>query len=463
MRIRVTSLLVAMSLAPALMHAQALPPVAVAHRVVDSLARDFVANNESPSVSIAVIRGADTIAIAAYGTADLEQGVAANPHSVYRIGSVTKQFTSAAVMQLIEQGAMALDDSLAMHLDSLPAAWRPVTVRQLLNHTSGIPSYTGLGEAWRKRWAEEMTPRTIIGMVADAPMDFAPGTKYAYNNSGYILLGMLIEQATGRSWGEDLDVRFAKPLGLGGTINCLNDPVIPHRVPGYEREGDGWRHTFRLAMTQPYAAGSICSTAGDVAKWNRLLHTGKVVSAASYQMMITPEGAAGEGPTQYGFGLARDTIAGRPMIQHGGGIHGFITANAWVPSEELSVTVLTNSGSARPAPLMRQLIRAALGAPLLQTPPVVPLGATARERYVGVYTLQLPPGPRDFTVAATPDGGLAGQLAGQSPIPLKHYGNRTFGVDFDPSVRIIFTVVDGRATAMTLRQGGQESRGERKP
>jgi CubicO group peptidase (beta-lactamase class C family) len=454
--------LLALLVAPVALSAQALPSVAVAHRLADSLARDFVARGESPSVSIAVIRGTDTIAIAAYGTADLEQGLAATPRSVYRIGSVTKQYTAAAVMQLMEQGALALDDSIGAHLDRLPEAWRGVTIRQLLNHTSGIPSYTDLGAEWQKRWAEEMLPRTILGMTAERPMDFAPGTKWSYNNTGYILLGMLIEKHAGTNWGADLRDRFVTPLALGATTNCLNAPLVPGRIPGYERQGNGWRNMDRIAMTQPYAAGAICATAGDVARWNQLLHTGKVVSPASYRMMTTPEGAAATGPMKYGFGLATDSIAGRPMIIHGGGIHGFITANAWVPGAELSVTVLTNSGSAKADALLKQLMRAALGAPLVRPLAVVPLAPAEREQYLGVYALQLPPGPRDFVVAAAPDGGLTGQLAGQGANPLLHYGDHTFGVTFDASVRIVFTIVDGKATAMTLRQGGQEMRGERK-
>jgi D-alanyl-D-alanine carboxypeptidase len=462
MRIRFASLLVAASLTPAFTNAQSLPTVAAAHRVADSLARDFVARGQSPSVSVAIIRGADTIMMAAYGMADLELGVPATPQSVYRIGSVTKQYAAAATMQLIEQGKMALDDSIAMHLDRLPEAWRAVTVRQLLNHTSGIPSYTGLGAEWQKRWAEEMLPRTIIGMVADKPMDFAPGTKWEYNNTGYILLGMLIEKHAGKSWGADLDARFVKPLALGTTINCLNSPVIAQRVRGYEKQGQGWRNADYLAMTQPYAAGAICATAGDVARWNRLLHTGQVVSPSSYQMMITPEGAAATAPMKYGFGLAPAEIAGRPMIQHGGGIHGFISSNGWVPSAELSVTVLTNSGSARPDPLMQQLIRAALGVPLDAPPEVVPLSAAERERYVGVYALELPGGVPDFTVQATDDGGITAQLTGQGANRLLYYGDHTFGMSFDSTLRIIFTVVDGRATAMTLRQGGRDYPGKRK-
>jgi CubicO group peptidase (beta-lactamase class C family) len=463
MSIRLASLLVAVSLAPTLMHAQALPPVAVAHRLADSLARDFVARGESPSVAIAVIRGTDTIAFLAHGMADLEHQVPATTASVYRIGSVTKQFTAAAVLQLADQGKLSLDDAIATHLADLPAAWRAVTVRQLLNHTSGIPSYTSLGPEWQRRWGEAMLPRAIVAMTADRPMDFAPGSAYRYNNTGYVLLGMLIEHLTDRRWGMDLEERFTRPLGLADTRNCLTMPLVPRRVHGYEKAGAGWRNADHIAMSQPYSAGAMCSSLGDLHRWNRALHGGAVVPEAWYRQMITPTGAAAAGDGRYGFGLSLGQVEGDTVITHGGGIHGFITANAWVPRAELSVTVLTNSGSAKADDLGRQLVRVALGYSLMTRPAAVALADADRARYVGVYALQLPPGPRDFTVAVGPDGGLTGQMAGQGANPLIHFGDHTFGVAFDPTVRIIFTMVDGRATSMILRQRGGEIRGPRKP
>ncbi len=452
----------AILLTPTALPAQSLPTVAAAHRVADSLARDFVARGEAPSVAIAVIRGADTIAFLAHGMADVELQVPATPASVYRIGSVTKQFTAVAVMQLAEQGKLSLDDSIAVHLADLPAAWRSVTVRQLLNHTSGIPSYTAIGAEWQRRWGEEMLPRTIIGMVADKPIDFAPGLQHRYNNTGYILLGMLIEELTDTRWGADLEERFSESLGLADTRNCMNGPIIPRRARGYEKLGDGWQNAAYLAMTQPYAAGAMCSTLGDMVTWNRALHAGTLVTGASYAVMTTPVPPAGSGAMGYGFGLAADTVARQRMVAHGGGIHGFSTANAWVPSAELSVTVLANSGSARTNPLMGQLARAALGQPLMVAPTVLPLSAADRDRYIGTYVLQLPPGPMDFVVATAADGTLTGKMGGQPALPLKFLGDHTFGADFDPTVRVIFAVVDGRATGMTLRQRGQETRGARK-
>lgn len=444
--------------APLALAAQQPPPPAAARAVMDSLVRDFHARGESPSVAVAVVRGTDTLAWTALGQADLEWEVPATSDAVYRIGSVTKQFTAAAVLQLAAEGKVALTDTIGAHLADLPDAWRGVTVAQLLNHTSGIPSYTSLGPDWQRRWGEEMLPKAIVAMTAERPMDFAPGSAYRYNNTGYVLLGMLIERLTGKRWGVDLEERFARPLGLADTRNCLTMPLVPRRVRGYEKAGTGWRNADHIAMSQPYSAGAMCSSLADLHRWNTALHGGRVLPAEWYRRMITPVGAAGSGDGRYGFGLSLAQVEGDTVITHGGGIHGFITANAWVPRVELSVTVLTNSGSAKADELGRQLVRAALGAPLITRPTVVPLAAAD----LGVYALEFPGGMQDFTVAAGPDGGLTGQMAGQPPIPMLHYGNHAFGVTFDPALRLTFTMADGRATAMTLLQNGREARGERK-
>jgi D-alanyl-D-alanine carboxypeptidase len=306
-----------------------------------------------------------------------------------------------------------------------------------------------------------MTPDSLLAFTTSDTMWFAPGTQWRYDNTGYVLLGMLVEKITNRKWGVDLAERFTGPMGLSDTRDCQNEPIIPRRARGYEDEGNGWINTPYLAMSQPFSAGAMCSTVGDLARWNRALHTGKVVSAASYQLMITPEGAAAKGALAYGFGLGRDTIAGQPVITHGGGIHGFITGNAWVPGAELSVTVLTNSGGAPAGELLKQLVRAALGAPLEQRPSVVALAVADMPRYAGVYALELPDGTRDFTIAVSADH-LTAQLTGQQAIPLVHFGNHTFGADFDPTLRLVFTVDGARASKLTLHQGGGQFQGMRK-
>jgi hypothetical protein len=212
-------------------------------------------------------------------------------------------------------------------------------------------------------------------------------------------------------------------------------------------------------MTQPYAAGALCSTVGDLAKWDRALWSGEVVAPESYVEMTTPTGAAA--PRRYGFGLSRDTLAGQVVIRHSGGINGFISDNAWFPNVQLSVTVLTNSGAARANDLLNQVARAALGAPLVRGPQRVNLTAAQLERYAGTYAMVLGGQARDFTFYVK-DGALMSQMEGQGANPVIPYGNDTFGVSFDPSVRIVFTMSGDKATKVELHQGGQTFTGNRK-
>ncbi len=455
-----SAMLVAVFPVSAAAQSSVLPKPAQVRRVLDSLAADFAAANSVPGTAIAVVRGNDTLLFRAYGKSNLELGTPATVNTVFRIGSVTKQFTSSAVLQLIEEGKLALTDTIGQWVPNLPVTWRGVTVQQLLNHTSGIPSYTELGPTWVKRWGEEITGAELVALTADKPFSYPTGTSWKYNNTGYVLLGMLVEARAGRSWGDDFTARFFKPLGLSRTQYCATAAVIPDRASGYSKAAnDTWENTAFLAMSQPHAAGAMCSTIGDLLTWNRALHGGKVLKPASYTAMITPVGSAE--PRHYGFGMGRGDLGGHLMLSHSGGINGALTANMYIPDAQLSVTVLTNGDATDPGRVSLQLARAALGIPLEQPPKAVPISAAELRVYTGVYDLVLDV-TRPFTVAEK-DGKITGTLEGQGPTDMIPMGNHTFGASFDPTVRIIFTVVDGKSTRMTLLQGGNRNEGQRRP
>lgn len=438
---------------PAAARAQATRPAPARVRaVVDSLARAFVADSQSPGVSIEVVRSGDTLVSGGWGLANLEERVPATAATLYRIGSITKQFTASAVLRLVQAGKVALDDSIAAYVPGLPAAWRRVTVRELLNHTSGIPSYTDIGARWERRMREDMPPDTLVALTASDTMWFAPGTKWRYDNSGYVVLGMLLDHVTGTPYPEYVERDLLRPLDLDHTYYCDTHRILPDRAPGYERHGGRWAHAEFLSMTQPYSAGALCSTVGDLARWNILLAGGRVVDSASYHAMTTPTGAARA--HHYGFGLVADTLAGHSRIEHGGGINGFITSNAYLPDDRLSVTVLTNSGSASSDFLAQQVERAALGIPLLRMPKRVALTEAERRRYVGEYEMTLPNG-RTLPLAVTDDGHrLEARVRGQDPFEMIPFGHDVFGARFDPTLRITFALENGHATGFTLVQGG---------
>ncbi len=439
--------------------AQRGPRAADVRARVDSLARAFVAAAGAPGVSVQVVRGRDTLVKAGYGLADLEQRVPATAAAVYRIGSITKQFTAAGVLRLVEAHRVALDDSIGGHLPALPATWRRVTVRQLLNHTSGIPSYTDVGERWRRRWGESMSTDTLVALTARDSLWFAPGTQWRYDNTGYVILGMLLDRLTGKPYPTWVEEELLRPLGLAHTYYCDDLRVIPGRARGYERDPNGWRNATYLSMTQPYSAGALCSTVGDVARWDALLASGRVVAPASYALMTTPEGAARA--SRYGFGLGVDTLAGHALVSHGGGINGFISDNAVFPADSLSVTVLTNSGSARAGVLLRNIARAALGLPLEQGLARVAMTAGQRAAYAGRYELHTPDGRTLRITMLAGANALLTQAEGQSAFELIPLGNHVFSAEVDPSLRVTFKLQNGKATGFTLAQRGTISQATR--
>jgi CubicO group peptidase (beta-lactamase class C family) len=250
-------------------------------------------------VSAAIARGDEVLVAKGYGLADIENSVPATDETVYRIGSITKQFTAAGIMQLVESGDVSLDDELTRFLPDYPTQGHVVTIEHLLNHTSGIKSYTGLGQRWRRTVPLDLSRDELVEMFKDEPFDFAPGERYRYNNSGYYLLGLIIEKASGQTYTEYLEEHVFPKAGLDATYYCDNRPIIPNRAEGYQIVDGEIVNDDLIGMRQPFAAGSLCSTVTDLVKWTRALSSGAVVSPDSYVQMTTPRLALGLPATEY--------------------------------------------------------------------------------------------------------------------------------------------------------------------
>lgn len=434
----------------------------------DSLVLTYLAESHAPGASFAVIRGSDTLAYGAYGLANVEAARAPTTATIYEIGSNTKQFTSAAIMRLVEQGRVKLDDDLSKFVPQFPLHGKQVSIRELLTHTSGIHDYTSSPD-WPKTWNEVLSPDAIIKFVAADTFDFAPGTAYRYDNTGYVLLGMVIEKATGQKYARYIDAQFFKPLGLRQTSYCPSRTSDPAFALGYTKGPDGTERAKFLDLSHPFAAGALCSTVGDFAKWQRALGSGRVVSAASYALMSTADTLNNGRKINYGFGLVPGVFHGHKTVSHTGGIPGFATAAAYVADDSLSVVVFTNFDRESPQRLVQNLLRvaygeepiAARGAPARGT--ATALSPADRDAIVGTYTLQLPTGqslPIKFFVDGT---RLMAQAQGQAANEIQYLGNYTFGVAFDPALRFTFTIDAGKATKVTLLQGGANIEGPRAP
>jgi CubicO group peptidase (beta-lactamase class C family) len=433
-------------------------------RTVDSLVAHAMAEGPVAGMSVAVIRGKDTVVMKGYGLADVENDVPATAHTVYRIGSITKQFTAAAVMQLVEQNKLALDDTIGKFLPTLPASWRGTPIRLLLNHTSGIPSYTSAGPRWFSKMRLDLPHDSLLAIIAADSMDFARGSQWRYNNTGYYLLGMLIEKVTGRSYAEVVRDQLAQPLGLRSTMYCETRAIIKHRAQGYQpTPDDKLVNADPLSMTHPFAAGALCSTVGDLVAWQRALAAGRIVKPASYTAMTTPEGSAkGAG---YGYGLAMDTLGGRARVQHGGGINGFNTMLMYYPADTLTIAVFANTNGPWADRVANNIARAALGAPLTASPARLadlPTTVEERARFAGTYRLVLPNGQTLNLRVFEREGRLMAQGEGQGEVPLRYQGNSVFGAAFDRSLRLTFAP-GNPAPKVILVQGGATMDGPRVP
>lgn len=295
-----------------------------------------------PGISAVATENGRIIWRGAAGRGDVAKAVPLGTDGLFRYASITKQFTAALTLKLVDDGRLSLDDNLGKLLPAeTPAAWHKVTLRQLLNHTSGIPSYTDQpGFMTESNTAKPYTTQALIDLTRDRPMDFEPGSKWAYNNTGYVLLSAIVEKLTGKPWYVAMRERITVPLGLA-SIRCGCEPG-PATVTGHTQKD---AVAQRIDMTVPSGAGALVGNASDLAKWAAALHGGKVLKPATYQAMITPANLPADSPLRYGFGLAVGEVRGLSTIEHSGGIFGFGTESIYVPSRKLFVAALGNSDS----------------------------------------------------------------------------------------------------------------------
>ncbi len=450
---RVTALLV-----PALLLACGSPPADTpAHSgradgplagQIHELAQDALREHPAPGISIGVQQGGEVVFAGGFGYADLENEVPATADTVYRIGSVTKQFTAAAAMLLVEEGKLDLSSDLREYLPDYDTQGFEVTVERLLNHTSGIKGYTEMPEFW-ERSRLDLGHEAMLELFSEPPFEFEPGDRYQYNNSGYYLLGVLIERLSGMRYTEFLEARLFGPLGLERTHYLRNGPLVPGRAEGYEvGEDGGFVNDEPLSMELPYAAGSLGASVLDLLAWQRALASGQAVSPAGYERMTARGSLVNEDPVHYGYGLGISEEHGLAKISHGGGINGFRAELALYPEEDLGIAVLINSGSGRPGLLENRIARAVLG---MEQPEVVEVAVPEPElrRCAGTYN----PGRGPVTLRFE-DGALFG--FGERLVPV---GGGVFHPDGDPFTRIVCEPgSEDAAPALTLTSGGVTTR-----
>jgi CubicO group peptidase (beta-lactamase class C family) len=433
-------------------NAAAAPNIPRMEQVIQS----FVSNKQFMG-AVLVARGNDILLDKGYGFADLEWDIPDTPTTKFRLGSITKQFTAASILLLEERGKLSVSDPVKKYMPDAPAAWDKITIFNLLTHTSGIPSFTSFPD-YSSLEPFPATPKQLVARFRDKPLDFQPGEKWSYSNSGYVLLGYLIEKISGESYAKFVQENIFTPLGMKDSGYDSNAAIISHRAMGYSPGPDGLVNAGYINMTTPFSAGGLYSTTEDLLRWEQGLFGGKVLSPASLEKMTTPF------KNDYAFGLQVYTINGRKVIYHNGGIEGFNTHLAYYPDDKLTVIVLANVNGIAPTDIAAKLGALALGQRVVlpSERKEVPADPKIFDGYVGNYQLTPDAVVPEVVVAVTRDGGhLFLQLTGQPKVEIFPEGEKDYFAKVVDAQVTFVTNSEGKATELVLRQLGADQDAKR--
>jgi CubicO group peptidase (beta-lactamase class C family) len=306
---------------------------------VDDYVREQMHLRHVPGLALAVVRDGHVIKESGYGLASVELDVPVSPSTVFEIGSISKQITATAVMMLVEEGKLSLDDPISKYIAESPASWRGVSVRHLLTHTSGLKNYNGL-PGFELR--EHLKRAELVKRIGAYPQSFAPGEAHSYGNINFSLLGHVIEQVSGKSYWQLVSERIFKPLGMTATRDRDPHEVIKNRAQGYEWQ-DGRLVGRDYDLTDVFSAGAIVSTVQDLEKWEAGFRT--LLKPSSIEQMWTPVRLNSGMTYPYGFGWRIETLRGHPVRGHGGQTSGFTSSIALYPEDRMAVIVLCNIGT----------------------------------------------------------------------------------------------------------------------
>jgi len=403
--------------------------------------------------SVLVDLDGKTLLSKSYGSANLEWDIPNSPSTKFRLGSITKQFTAACILLLEERGKLKVEDPVKKYMPDAPAAWDKVTIFNLLTHTSGIPSFTGFPD-YHSTEAIATTPEQLVARFRDKPLEFQPGEKWNYSNSGYVLLGYLIEKISQESYRQFVQENIFNPLGMKDSGYDSNSEIILHRASGYMPGPKGMTNAGYIDMTIPLSAGALYSTTEDLLRWEQGLMSGKLLNPSSIEKMTTPF------KNDYAFGLGVHTANGHRLIDHGGGIEGFNTFLAYYPEDKLTVVVLANLNGQAPDAIASKLAAVAHGENVVlpSERKEVTVSPAILAKYVGTYKLM-----PDFDIVMTLEGGqLMTQATGQPKFPLFAESETKFFLKVVDAEVEFFKNDKGEVTHLVLHQGGQDVKGTKK-
>ncbi len=391
-----------------------------------------------------------------YGMANREHSAPNTPQTKFRLGSITKQFTAMAILILEERERLSVADPISKYISESPPAWQGITIRHLLNHTSGIPNYTNSID-WRTTARMSLTPLEIIEPVMGKSLDFRPGERQSYSNSGYILLGHIIEVLSGKTYAEYLQQHIFGPLGMKSSGYDQNETIIEDRATGYGRRGDSWINSDFLDMSVPHAAGALYSTVEDLLLWDNALYTERLISQSTLKAMASPTAFV----TNYGYGVGNGKEFDKRFISHAGGIHGFRTNYIRFPEDRACIVALCNLETANSWSVTRDLA-AMLFDQKYEMPKVRPIispPTASLDRLCGRYELA---SGNAFDICRC-GSYLRVALSERAEINL-HPESETIFFRKENDDQVTFEIDEqGNVTGLVLKQGGIEAAAKRLP
>lgn len=426
----------------------------------DSVAKKIIGNHEVPGLTVAVARDGKILFRRNYGKSDVEMSTDVNDTTVFGLSSITKQFTAATIMRLVEQGKISLDDPVTKFLPDYPTQGNNVTVHHLLSHTSGIKDYGLKNEKLPGWYSLDLSYQQMIDLWGNKPFDNKPGEDFDYNNWGYYLLGQIIEKVSGTPWSNYAEPELLKPLGLDNTLFAHQLRIVPGRAKGYHHQKDSLINVPYRNILVFSAGGGLSSTIDEIVEWTHLLHNEKIVSAASLQKMTTPAVLNSGKTVGYGYGLYVNELRGHRKIYHGG-TFGFGTYVSYYPEEGITIAILSNStkGRERAQQLEEILATAALNIKIKE----LPISAADIDKYSGVYSYQSTPTQvRELKIFGD-KGRLMAQFGDNKPFLLRSQGDHKFIPVSAGITNINFEVNGDNATGLTIHEGAWEvTKGTRK-
>lgn len=403
-----------------------------------------------PGCAVLVTKQGKVIYKKALGSADLELNVPIAPDMVFKLASITKQFTAVGILQLVEQGKISLQDSLQKFIPDFPSRGELITIENLLTHTSGIKDYMRINypSSYMERW--DFRPKQLIDSFKNYALEFKPGTKYSYSNSGYYLLGYIIEQVSGTSYPNYIQNNILTPLGLNHTYYDSEGVLIPSRVNGYRNEETVVKNADYWSPTIAYAAGGLLSNTEDLYKWFDAVLKYKVLKKETLDKAFTPFKLKDGSATSYGYGWTIDQLSSVKSIGHSGRMNGFVTDEIYYPQQDVFIAVFFNSENVPKDAISKAISEIVLGQPL-QTG--VKVDDSILNSYLGTYSLTIDP---KRTITVSKDGNrLLAKVSGQESYEILFQTESKFQLKNIKDMSGEFVKENGVVTKIMISQNGQ--------